>query len=640
MPTALTIPTNLVGEQGGVVTASINVDNLNDGGSHTGLSGGDFVLFYNSALFTVSNSDIGLGTVPNSSSGWTVTPTTSTPGYINIVLADNGTPIASSAGGSLVTVNFHVNSSAPFGATKIDLAADNALLGSVTQTTFINDASGNPYNTLSPAPADNATSISPSYVYSGTDSSDGTITVTGATHFTVSAPSSVAAGSNLSFTVTAKDQFGNTDPFYAGTVVFSSTDGSATLPASSTLNNGSGIFSATLVTGGTQSLTTTDSGNVFITGQSNNITVSTAATHFTVSAASSTTAGAGVAFVVTAQDALNNTAISYTGMVVFSSSDGQATVPSNATLNNGTGVFAAVLRTSGNQTLTATDSVTGSITGHSGTISVSAAAATHFVVNAPGTASTGQVPFTVTAEDQFNNIAPTYAGTVAFSSSDGAAVLPANSPLTNGAGTFTVTLKTPGNQTLTATDNQTSSITGHSGTIVVSPGVATHFAVTASPSSITAGNTVTLTVTAQDQFNNTSTGYIGTVTFSSTDHGASTLLPANSTLVSGVGTFSATLTTAGSQTLTVADSGTSSIAGASNSVTVSPAALAHFGVTSPGSATAGAGMTFTVTAQDTFNNTVTSYSGTVALASSDTTATFAPAASGTLSNGAGASPSH
>src|SRR4029079_10404754 len=112
--------------------------------------------------------------------------------------------------------------------------------------------------------------------------------------------------------------------------------------------------------------------------------------------------------------------------------------------------------------------------------------------------------FTVTALDQFNNTATSYAGTVHFTSSDGQAVLPANSTLTNGAGTFSATLRTAGSQTITATDVVTASITGASGTIAVSAGTATHFSVSA-PASATAGTAFSFPVTALDQFNNTAT---------------------------------------------------------------------------------------------------------------------------------------
>ena len=95
--------------------------------------------------------------------------------------------------------------------------------------------------------------------------------------------------------------------------------------------------------------------------------------------------------------------------------------------------------------------------------------ATHFSVSAPSSDTVGNpVNVTVTALDAANNPALSYTGTVQFTSSDGAAVLPASSTLINGAGTFSVTFNTPGSQTVTATDTVTSSITGVSSTVAVS----------------------------------------------------------------------------------------------------------------------------------------------------------------------------
>ena len=155
-------------------------------------------------------------------------------------------------------------------------------------------------------------------------------------------------------------------------------------------------------------------------------------------------------------------------------------VPANYTFvggDNGVHTFTngATLVTAGPRTITATDTVTASITGTSGTITVNAAAATHFSVSAPASATAGSAfSFTVTALDQFNNTATSYAGTVHFSSTDGQAVLPANSVLSSGVQTFSATLKTAGNQTITATDTVTSSITGTSAAITVIAAAATH----------------------------------------------------------------------------------------------------------------------------------------------------------------------
>ena len=72
-----------------------------------------------------------------------------------------------------------------------------------------------------------------------------------------------------------------------------------------------------------------------------------------------------------------------------------------------------------------------------------------------------------------------YTGTIAFTSSDLQAVLPANYtfvPANNGVAVFTsgVTLKTAGSQTVTATDTTTSGTS--SGTVTVSPAAVEQFA--------------------------------------------------------------------------------------------------------------------------------------------------------------------
>ena len=94
--------------------------------------------------------------------------------------------------------------------------------------------------------------------------------------------------------------------------------------------------------------------------------------------------------------------------------------------------------------------------------------ATHLTVTTPTTATAGTAfNVKVTALDAANHAVPGYSGTVHFSSTDRQAMLPANSKLTNGTGTFSATLETVGGQTITATDTVTASITGTSNSIVV-----------------------------------------------------------------------------------------------------------------------------------------------------------------------------
>ena len=98
---------------------------------------------------------------------------------------------------------------------------------------------------------------------------------------------------------------------------------------------------------------------------------------------------------------------------------------------------------------------------------------------------------TVTAKDASGNTATGYTGTVAITSSDPRAVLPADASLTSGVGTFAVTLRTPGSQSITATDTMTSTITGSQTGITV-----TGTAPTATNDSYAVTTGLTLTVPA------------------------------------------------------------------------------------------------------------------------------------------------
>ena len=207
-----------------------------------------------------------------------------------------------------------------------------------------------------------------------------------ATHFSVTTTASPSAGAAFNFTVTALAASGQTATSYAGTVHFTSTDSQAVLPANSTLVNGTGTFSVTLKTVGTQSITAMDTATVSISGVLSSINVSAAvATHFSFSAPASVTAGAAFKFTVNALDASNDVAAGYAGTVHFTSTDVHADLAHDSMLTNGTASFPVALKSLGIQTITATDTVTASITGISSTINVNAAAAANPVpfINQP-----------------------------------------------------------------------------------------------------------------------------------------------------------------------------------------------------------------------------------------------------------------
>src|SRR5205807_318570 len=147
----------------------------------------------------------------------------------------------------------------------------------------------------------------------------------------------------------------------------------------------------------------------------------------------------------------------------------------------------------------------------------------------------------------------------------------------------------------------------------VNAAAASSLAVSGFPSPTTAGVAGTVTVTAQDPYGNTATGYAGAVHFTSSDGQAG--LPADYTFVAadqGSRSFSITLKTAGTQSVTATDTVSAGLSATQSNITVNPALTTALRVSGfPSSTTAGVAGSFTVTALDAYNNTTPSYGGTV-----------------------------
>ena len=144
----LSIPTNLNAFQGGVVAVPVNINQLTDGAGLSGISSANFAIDYDPSVFTVSPTDIHLGTVPASGVSWTDTVNQLT-GQLGINITNTWKPITTTFGDSLVTIDFHVQALAPLGNTPINLAATNSVGGLTTTAVF--DQNSNQY-TLTPAP--------------------------------------------------------------------------------------------------------------------------------------------------------------------------------------------------------------------------------------------------------------------------------------------------------------------------------------------------------------------------------------------------------------------------------------------------------------------------------------------------------
>ncbi len=208
--------------------------------------------------------------------------------------------------------------------------------------------------------------------------------------FTVS-PTYSVAGSALSSQprVTVEDASGNPVTANASTVTLSITPVTPTSggPGALTGCTQSGEISGVVrftgceidTTGTSYQLHATD--GALTSADSSPFDVSAGpATVFSVTAPATATAGAPFDLTVTALDVYANTDAGYVGTVNLTSSDGAASLPASYTFvagDSGAHTFSpgATLVTAGSQTITATDSVTSSITGTSGPVTVSAVTA-------------------------------------------------------------------------------------------------------------------------------------------------------------------------------------------------------------------------------------------------------------------------
>lgn len=435
-------------------------------------------------------------------------------------------------------------------------------------------------------------------------------------------PSPSTAGASGSLTVTARDAAGNTSTGFSGTATITSPTDPLAGSTPCTLSGGTCSVSFVLKTAGTQSIQAT-SGSLTPVPQTD-IQVNAAATaSFTVHGfPSPITAGVAGTVNMEAHDAYGNFVGNYSGTASVTSSDAQAS-PTTCTFTSGACSTSFTLKTVGAQTITAT---AGSSSGSQVNITVVAGAAASLALTGfpspvvAGTAAT----LTVQARDSFGNFAPSYNGTVRFTSSDPLSTVPANTTLSGGIIVLNggVTLRTAGSQSVSAADVNDGSIFGQQTGIVVTAAGATSLTITGS-SPTTAGAAAQATVTLYDQYGNQATGYVGTLHFTSSDLLA-TMAPDRTF---GPGDFGAAVLTgftfrsAGTQTLTATDTQSPSLSATESNIAVAPAAAASFAVEGfPSPSDAGANGSFTVRALDSWNNLATGYRGAPSFSSTDSAA--------------------
>jgi hypothetical protein len=274
-------------------------------------------------------------------------------------------------------------------------------------------------------------------------------------------------------TVALKD--GNNNPVSGKAVSLAAGSGSSTITTVSATTNAGGqaTFTVKDTKAETVTYTASDSTDSITITQTAAVTFTAGALHHFAFNNISSPQAAGTAFniTITAQDVNNNTVTSFdgNGFKAVLTSTGTLVGAPITTVAFTLGVLSnlsVTITSSGSVRITATGTGNNmNVTGTSNAFTVNPAAASTLVVAGyPSPVTAGLTnSFTVTAKDQFGNTATGYTGTVKFTSSDAAALLPTNYTFVaadNGAHSFSATLRTAGTQSMTATDTATSYIAG------------------------------------------------------------------------------------------------------------------------------------------------------------------------------------
>lgn len=404
---------------------------------------------------------------------------------------------------------------------------------------------------------------------------------------------------------------------------------------------------------------------------------------FVLSASSTTpTAGAADNLTLTAKDAKGGTVTTYAGShnITFSGAptSPNGTVPTVADSSGAAIAFGAAtaltftsgaaavssgtngvmkLYKSGATSIEASDGTTSTATPLA--VTVAATTASKFVPTAvTATPTAGETDnLTITAVDAYGNLATSYNGSKSLTFSGATTIGSFKPTVTSSSGTATAfgtataitfsagvaTVSSSKNGAMTLYKAESASISVAEGTTVTTatplavtaaPAAAAKFALGATTTSPTAGAADNLTVTAQDAYGNTATGYTGShsLTFSgplaspsgevpTVSNSAGTDIPIGSATAlsfnAGVATASAgkngemTLFKSGAASLKVSDG---TLTEATLAVTVGPATAAKFALTAVATTlAAGESDNLTVTALDTYGNTATAYTGSKSL---------------------------
>jgi hypothetical protein len=522
------------------------------------------------ATFTVSTAAVASTTIVTIGGTFGVTQTASltiNPPAVSSV-AVNPTSVV---GGNSLTGTVTLNGPAPTGGTTVSLSSNSGAAQVPTSVTVLAGATTANFTVTTSGVASTTTAT---ITAGGTQTAALTINPAALSNVTLN-PTSVTGGTAATGTVTLTGQA----PTGGTVVTLSSSLGSATVPASTTVLAGASTANFTVTTTAvaataTPTITATLSGVQKTAG----LTINPPAISSVSMNPASVNGGTSSTGTVTLNGPAptGNIVVTLSGNSTAANTPASVTVLAGATTANFTDTTIAVGTTA---TVTITATLNGTATT---TLTVNAPTVTGVTMNPTavngGTNSTGTVTL--------SSPAPTGGAVVTMSDNNSAASVPASVTVLAGAttATFTVTTSTVGSAvvvTITAAYNGSKTAT-----LTINPPPVTGLSL--NPTPVVGGNNSTGTVTIQA---NAPTG--GVVVNLSSNNAAATV-PANVTIAAGSRTATFTVTTSGVSSTTTATITATGNGTATANLNVNPAALSAVSM-SPSTVTGGTSSSGTVT---------------------------------------------
>lgn len=444
---------------------------------------------------------------------------------------------------------------------------------------------------------------------------------------------SQTAGTSFPIKLVARDVYNNVVTSFNSGVTLSNSTASITPTTSGNFTNGE-LASLTVTISKTSSADaiSVSGGTPARNGTSNNFAVSAGphADFRIAEIASPQTAGMPFPLIVRAVDANDNTVTGFTGTVNLTVNGG-GTISPNVSGNFIGGVWNGSVSISNSGTSRVVTVTGGGFSEPSNAFTVNAGELDRFVIDTIPAQTAGQLfSVTVRARDANNNEVA-HTGTVTLTDNTGTLI--ASSLVFNGQTSRTIAdayiTKAQSGVVITASG---SGKVGQSAAFTVNPDLLDHFSLTNTSGNPlgtqTAGVPFTVRLVAQDQFDNTVTGFNQSVNL--TD--LTTLNVTTGNFSNGVlAAQTLTITQARSDNQLTARGSLPEKSGTSNLFNVVAAALDHFALDTIPDQAAGVPFTITLRARDAYGNLVTGYSGTVTI--SDLTGTIAPVSSGAFIGG-------